>query len=124
MFKSFIKRINNQGPTIRDIIIGPIAQNIQLTPFPSFNVAHVVSNFSSNRLWSCMMAAIIFMADIATLKRGEGGFTCEFLQMLKKYLIDLSVPNFNVTDCSLVPCGTPAGTDSHEEKIKFSNLIL
>ena len=47
-----------------------------------------------------MMAAIIFMADIATLKQGEGGFTCEFLQMLKKYLIDLSVPNFNVTDCS------------------------
>ena len=39
------------------------------------------------------------MADIATLKRGEGGITCEFLQMLKKYLIDLSVPNFNVTDC-------------------------
>ena len=42
------------------------------------------------------------MADIATLKRGEGGFTCEFLQMLKKYLIDLSVPNFNVTDCRYV----------------------
>ena len=40
------------------------------------------------------------MADMATLKQGEGGFTCELLQMLKKYLIDLSVPNFNVTDCS------------------------
>ena len=38
------------------------------------------------------------MADIATLKRG---FTCEFLQMLKKHLIDLSVPNLNVTDCIL-----------------------
>ena len=33
------------------------------------------------------------------MKRGEGGFTCEFSQMLKKYLIDLSVPNFNVTYC-------------------------
>ena len=84
--------------TISDIIIGPIAQNIQLTPSPPppFNVAHVVSNFSSKRLWSCMMAPIIFMADIATF---TGGITCEFLQMLKKYLIDLSVPNFNVTDC-------------------------
>ena len=35
-------------PTISDIIIGLIAQNIQLTPFPPFNVAHVVRNFSSN----------------------------------------------------------------------------
>ena len=49
-----------------------------------------------------MMAPIIFMANIETLKRGEGGFICEFLQMFKKYLIDLSVPNFNVADCSLL----------------------
>ena len=48
-----------------------------------------------------MMAPIIFMADTATLKRGEGGFTCEFSQM--HYLIDLSVPNFNVTDCIFTP---------------------
>ena len=40
------------------------------------------------------------MADIATLKRGEREFTFEFLLMPKKYLIDLSVPNLNVTDCS------------------------
>ena len=34
--------------TISDTIIGPIAQNIQLTPSPIFNVTHVLSNFSSN----------------------------------------------------------------------------
>ena len=33
---------------------------------------------------------------------GRGDYTCEFLRMLKKYLIDLSVPNFNVTDCSMI----------------------
>ena len=49
-----------------------------------------------------MMAPIIFMADIATLKRGggKGGLHVNFYKCLKKFLIDLSVPNFNVTDCS------------------------
>ena len=49
-----------------------------------------------------MMAPIIFMADIATLKRGGGGgggLHVNFHKCIKKYLIDLSVPNFNVTDC-------------------------
>ena len=43
------------------------------------------------------------MADIATLKRGggggKGGLHVNFYKCLKKFLIDLSVPNFNVTDC-------------------------
>ena len=42
------------------------------------------------------------MANIATLKRGgkgKGGLHVNFYECLKKFLIDLSVPNFNVSDC-------------------------
>ena len=53
-----------------------------------------------------MMAPIIFMADVATLKRGKGGLHVNFYKCLKKYLIDLSVPNFNVTDCNTFRCYT------------------
>ena len=46
------------------------------------------------------------MADIATLKRGggggKGGLHVNFYECLKKFLIDLSVPNFNVTDCGTI----------------------
>ena len=64
--------------------MGLIAQNMQLTPFPPFQCCSSGEKFQQQRLWSCMMAPIFFMADIATLKRGEGGFTCEFLQMHSK----------------------------------------
>ena len=49
-----------------------------------------------------MMAPIIFMADIATLKGGKGGLHVNFHKCIQKYLNDLSVPNFNVTDCRLL----------------------
>ena len=40
-----------------------------------------------------------FYGRYSKIETGGGGFTCEFLQMLKKYHVDLIVPNFNVTDC-------------------------
>ena len=46
-----------------------------------------------------MMAPIIFMADIAILEWGKAGLHVNFHKCIQKYLIDLSVPNFNITDC-------------------------
>ena len=49
-----------------------------------------------------MMAPIIFMTDITTLKWGKGGLHVIFHKCIQKYLIDLSVSNFNVTDSSFI----------------------
>ena len=64
--------------TISDIIIGPIAQNTQLPPFPPFQCCLSSRKVQYEQPMSCMLRASKFFGHYTNIEAGERGLQVSF----------------------------------------------